>query len=110
MKNGIIYNPNFAKQTIFFDREYTNIDLKHSEASRFVDMIGNSTSSTSLITPISLIFILIVYFAGPNEDTEATNLLKQLKQQVTEKMLKESICNINPYHCHSIPIILFHYC
>lgn len=38
VQKGLLENPNAEKQAFFFDREYTNIDLSHSDAGRFVDM------------------------------------------------------------------------
>lgn len=88
VKNGIIYNPACAKQAIFFSREYININLKHPEANKFVDMIGSLRESISIV---NFTYFIVLIISGPNEDTEAVGLLKQLKQQVAGKLPKESI-------------------
>lgn len=40
VKNGILYNPNAARQSLFFDREYTNIDMSDNAAPKFIDIKG----------------------------------------------------------------------
>ncbi len=67
VKNGILYNPEAAKHTLFFDREYTNIDMKDPAASKFIDSKRGE------------------------EDIEATNLLRLLKAKISKYLPAENI-------------------
>lgn len=67
VQRGLLTNSNANKQSFFFNREYTNIDLAHSDAKRYIDVIGSI------------------------KDEEAARLLLELKTKVKAHLPSESI-------------------